>query len=108
MNVHPKASIPLSWKETAATEQIDDTHEILSESSDQEILSESRKDEMRLSGEAKKERLGQFVVACIVVNYISAGYILLPRGMLVDKKIRFLHDFVTWTHCQSLRCPSFR
>eukprot|EP00977_Amphora_coffeiformis_P007737 scaffold1695_cov167-Amphora_coffeaeformis.AAC.7 len=83
MSVQPKAATPLERKETAATEREDDTschrHEIPSESSDQEVPSESCKDKAPSVGETTKERLGQFVTACIVVNYISAGYILLPR-----------------------------
>lgn len=34
-----------------------------------------------------KERLGQTTVACIVINYISAGYILLPSGEFPNFKL---------------------
>ena len=78
MNPQEKDVKDFERKETAATDREDDT----TSCADLEVpTSESCKlDVLSPLTESTKQRLGQFVVACIVVNYISAGYILLPGG----------------------------
>ena len=83
MNVLAKAATILDRKETVETVNDTSCHGddvTPSLTSDQGSPSDSCAGETPIVGKATQEQLGQFVVACIVVNYISAGYILLPRG----------------------------